>query len=411
MILITIDLVYGTLIKTIDSEHNNLFQWLFFRGMLYLVLIYLITHWAPAVANFTRDFYLSMGAEAMNASIDDTKNAISNPFDLIQKGASIITPIVFQMQEINLLDNLLISVITFGLMMLACIIIFGMLSVITFHIVLAYLEFYLTMLFSFVMFVFSGTKQTRQFASKTFNGIFTASAKLFFFCIFSLMLQNVMTDFQCDTLFEQKSIEVASGGENEVFQMLKGLGATDIEIAGIMGNIMQEDGRYDPLLADDTHAHIGLFQLDSKIRWPRFEEWCHQQNPPLSPSSSSAQVVYVVMHENGNLLEEMRASGITNAADMATWWMENIERSGEVPGERGYNNRRTYAEDYLARIHGNTLEGGSSTSTVTKNVTVLNIMLLLNLILIITIFMILGDRIKKTIVKTFGGGGFRFANE
>lgn len=414
-ILITIDLVYGATMKVVDSQHgDNFFSWLFYKTMLYLVLLFIIENWAGYVANAFRDFYLSMGAEVMLVDIDAAKGSVANPFDLIQKGAYLVSPIFTQMMP-GLIPNpldipLLIIALILGL------VIFIMLSVITFHIVMAYVEFYVTMLLSFVMFVFSGTKHTRLFASRTFNAIFVACAKLFFFTVFALMLQAVIVDFKNDTLMQQKEIVVASGGEEEVFQTMRGLGMTDAEIAGVMGNIKQEARSYNP--ATTNGSHTGLFQLDNEDRWQSFLDWCSAQTPPQNPYSNSAQVTYVVLHEMefrgkaGSWLESMREAGCTTAEECAAWWVENVERSGEEPGDEGYDNRIAYATDYKSRIHGNVLEGGTSSSVSKRMVTVLNTMLMFKLVLIIALFMFIGDRLSKTIISTFSGGGkFNFANE
>ena len=403
-IIVTIDLIYGVSMLIIDSEQgNNLFKWLLSKTLMYLILFYIISNWAGAVANFMRDFYVGVAATATGSSIEAAQNAVANPFDILQKGAHIIAPIVQNMTNF-------VGIIMCGLMFLAMAVLFGLCAIICFQILMAYIEFYMVMLFSFVLFVTSGSKHVRQFAARGFNAMFMVCAKLMFMVFFSMMVQNVMTNLQTDNLIKQHTVMVASGGEKEVFDTLKSLGATDAQIAGIMGNIRQEDGPFSPS-ETNPDGYKGLFQL-SPSRWAAFEEYCQSQSPPLNPYQNATQVIYVITKENykglGNLLNVIPSSDPVAAAE---YFVNEIEVSGEKPWHEGYINRVEYAKDYASRIHDGILEGATNGLTTTATIVAMDFMLLCKIIVILLAFMLIADRISNSLIKGFANGGFKFGND
>ncbi len=400
IIIITIDLIYGVSMLMIDSEQgNNLFKWLLSKTLMYLILLYMITNWAGTVANFMRDFYVGAAASATGSDITAAQNAVANPFDLLQKGASIVAPIIQ-----NIVNPL--GIIMSGLMFLAMAVLFGLCSIICFQILMAYIEFYMVMLFGFVMFITSGSKHVRQFAARSFNAMFMVCAKLMFMVFFSLLVQNVMANLQTDNLVKQHTITVAAGGEKEVFDTLKSLGASDGQIAGIMGNIQQEDGPFNPAEQNES-GYTGLFQWDPVDRWPRFVRWCEGQSPPLNPYSNAVQVRYAVTEEYGNLLPEISSDPQQAAAD----WHRIFERSDEGPGNPGYDNRLKNALGYQIRIHDGILEGATNGMTTRMSVTALDFALLVKIIVILLAFMFIADRISSSLIKGFANGGFKFGND
>lgn len=404
IIIITIDLIYGVSMLMIDSEQgNNLFKWLLSKTLMYLILYYIISNWAGSVANFLRDFYVGAASSATGIGIEAAQNAVADPFDVLQKGAHLVAPII---QNLHATDGLILA----GLNILAMIILLLLCAIICFQILMAYIEFYMVMLFSFVLFVTSGSKHVRQFAARGFNAVFMVCAKLMFMVFFALMVQNVMSGLQADNLVKQETITVASGGEKEVFDTLRSLGATDAQIAGIMGNIRQEDGTFNPAETNSS-GHKGLFQL-SPSRWKGLEEYCQSQTPPLNPYSNATQVIYVITIENynglGNLLNVIPSSDPVAAAE---YFVNEIEVSGESPGEPGYDNRVKYAKDYAARIHGHVLDGATNGMTTSMTVSVMDFVMLCKIIVVLLAFMYIADRISNSLIKGFANGGFKFGND
>ena len=199
---------------------------------------------------------------------------------------------------------------------------------------------------------------------------------------------------------------MAAGGEKEVFDTLKSMGASDGQIAGIMGNIKQEDGPFNPA-EQNPSGYTGLFQWDPVDRWPRFVEWCEKQSPPLNPYSNAVQVRYAVTEEYGNLLPEISSDPQQAAAD----WHRIFERSLEGPGDEGYDNRLKNAAEYQMRIHDGILEGATNGMTTRMTVSVMDFALLCKIIVILLAFMFIADRISSSLIKGFANGGFKFGND
>lgn len=406
-LIIVIDLVYGVSMLIIDSENgNNFFKWLLSKTMMYLILLYIISHWAAVVANFMRDFYVGAAANAMSTDITTAQNAVANPFDLLQKGANIVSPVLTNLMHTDYGFTTIVAWIFGILSVLAIFVIFILIMLICFQILMAYIEFYMVMLFSFVMFVTSGSKHVRRFAARAFNAVFMVCAKLMFMIFFSLLIQNVMADLKTDNLIEQKQIAISSGGEKIVFDTLKGLGASNGQIAGIMGNIQQEDGPFDPTIQNSA-GYTGLFQWDPVDRWPRFVRWCNSQSPALDPYNSAVQVRYAVVEEYGNLLGNISHDPEQAAAD----WLRIFERSGEGPGDIGYENRIRNARQYAGRINNEILDGATNGAVSTVTIAYLNFVLLIKIIVILMAFMFIADRISTSLIKAFANGGFKFAND
>jgi hypothetical protein len=116
------------------------------------------------------------------------------------------------------------------------------------------------------------------------------------------------------------------------YQQLVNEGFTDGQARGILGNIMQEDGSFDPTNTNAT-GHVGLFQLDTDDgnRWGRFVDYCNQNG--LDPANNANQIHYVTKIENGDLTQQLP----DDASAAATWFNVNIERSGDNSGARESN--------------------------------------------------------------------------
>lgn len=430
-LLLGIDFVYGASIRVIDYDNlDSIFTWLLKKILLYAILVAILDNWASLVANFIKDFFVGMGGIAFNgATLDSAKDALSSPFNLVAKGANIIAPIMQEMGKYHgSVKNLATQYFTILFMLICVIAIFTMLTIISVQIILTYLEFYFTMISSFVMFMLSGTKQTRQYASKTFNGIFTISIKLMFFSFFALMLQAVMTDFTTDSLFQQKQVAVAAGGEQEVYDALKNLGFNDVQCAGIMGNMSRESS-YNTMAVNDlnpaepgTETMVGLIQAGYEApgytnpngtRFNTFlEQYCNGDT--TMAYTVTAQCTYFCTLENqygwskwSDLHTELSSSDPGQAARDFCWLVEGVYVSDAQSKGGGAD----LAEEIYSRMHNGIIEGAVGGDVVMRTITIMNFMLVLKLILIIAMFMVIGDKLSNTIVKTFGKNGFRFSNE
>jgi type IV secretory pathway TrbL component len=63
MILITIDLVFGATMRTLDSQEGgeSLFKWLVYKFIFYGILMFFLFNWGDMVSNLSRDFFSTIG--------------------------------------------------------------------------------------------------------------------------------------------------------------------------------------------------------------------------------------------------------------------------------------------------------------------------------------------------------------
>jgi len=381
MILITIDLAIGATMKTLDSQEGgaSLFKWLVYKFVFYGILMYLFLNWGDGVANMSRDFFSTVGAIGMGGTEEAAAQAISDPTAIIQKGAQIIAPIFTELGKfhgmIDLMSklNLIVPCLVFGIILLACF------SLIGIQIALAYIEFYMVMLFGFTSFVFTGTKQTRKFAANGLNGIFAASLKLMFFCMFSLMLQTTMQNITCDSFFSQQmpnqNSSKYSTGEN----------ITSIDEFMERIRSVETEGHSDPYTTpSDDGEGFGAYQ----ISYSNWNSWCSEagvEDPPSLPWPAEIQD-RVARHKMETYYEMYG-----NWHDVAVAW------------NTGSASESSTGEAYWAKV---CRANGSNVP-----VTVINFLILFKLTIVCLIFIFMGDRLSKLIMTHFGGSGFHFSNE
>jgi len=240
----------------------------------------------------------------------------------------------------------------------------------------------MVMLFGFTSFMFSGTKQTRKFAANGFNGIFAASLKLMFFCMFSLMLQITMQNITVDSFFSQKmpnqNIEKYATGAN--------ITSLDEFMARIRA--VETGGTSDPYNTFSADGYgFGAYQ----ISFSNWDSWCLEagiDNPPSLPWPPEVQDR--VARYKMQIYYEMYG----NWHDVAVAW----NGGGGAVGQ-GWSS----TEGYWAKVCG---AKGS-----TMPVTVINFMVLFKLTIVCLIFIFMGDRLSQQIMSHFGGSGFQFSNE
>lgn len=275
--LVIIDLTLGAALYVVDSERGNgIFKWLIYKLILYMVLVYFLTNWAGSVANLSRDFFISMGGSIMGQGYDEALKSVSDPLQLFQKGAEVIGPIVEEICKYNKHVGIVGGAPVILFLGACLLVIGGAFAIITYQIILAYVEFYVIMMFSFVMFMFSGVKYTRYLAANTLSGIFAISVKLMFFTMFSLLLQTSMKNLTYDSIFSKEEAKTPQqmtlaiggnfGGPEGVFAYAEAL--KQVESGGEY-NIYTEMSHTPPFRG----AAFGAYQFNEAGDSP-FANWC-----------------------------------------------------------------------------------------------------------------------------------------
>ncbi|MBQ8699406.1 MAG: M23 family metallopeptidase [Schwartzia sp.] len=416
-ILITIDLALALIFYNIDSsmrEQTPLMAYLCFKFLFYGFLLLLLTHWGEFVGNFSKNLFSEAAGIMTSRSPEQIAAAISSPTDIIQKGLSIVTPIFNQCLKDSLSPAL-------GFVILLTLLILLLFLIIGWHIALAYIEFYLMVLFGFTTFVFAGEKHTRIHSENGINGIIASSINLMFFCFFSITLQGVMAELAVDSVF-------TVGGRDGQEIVYRHPAANDPDNAGIphgaeglaqfMAKIRKVEsfgGRYychvDPSIAVDPET-FGAYQVLNSENW---NQWAQEyiedtgDNPPLDTDFSL--VPTSGFEEGPPYYEGPPPSGYQYPGTPRNQDLICGNKMLRLYADKG--NWRGVAEfwigdasgDYWAKVSGATASAAANTAI---GRTAINTGVLLKLFLVVLMFMFIGDRIGQAVMNTFGSRGFTF---
>ena len=417
-ILITIDLALALIFYNIDKsmhEQTPLMAYLCFKFLFYGFLLFLLTHWGEFVGNFSKNLFSEAAGIMTSRSPEEIAAAISSPTDIIQKGLNIVTPIFNQCLK----DDF--GFFALGIIVLLTLLILILFLIIGWHIALAYIEFYLMILFGFTTFVFAGEKHTRIHSENSINGIIASSINLMFFCFFSITLQGVMADLAVDSVF-------TAGSRNGQEIVYRHPVANDPDNAGIppgaeglsqfMAKIRKVEsfgGRYychvDPSIAVDSET-FGAYQVLNSANWNAWaEEYIADtnNNPPLDTDFT---LVPTSGFEDGPPYYEGPPPSAYNYPGTPRN-QDLICGNHMLRLYEQYGNWRGVAEqwggdrsgDYWAKVSGATASAAAETAV---GRTVINTWVLLKLFLVVLMFMFIGDRIGQAVMNTFGSRGFTF---
>lgn len=415
-ILMVIDLSTTYILLAVDRDKGNepsfsIFKLLAVKMLLYLLLFFLIAHWGGVIVDASRDFFLGMGAAASGIDVAQAKQNIVDPTNLVAKGAKIVAPIFTVLNETDAssLDWLskLVSGVVAGVFI---IIIFGSFVLYAMEILFAYIEFYIVSVFSLSTFFFAGVKWTRRFAENSMNGIFSASIKLFFFCFFAAMMQAVMSNMVTDDLIHIKAVPVeqAIGNTNGSFG-----GREDVDTVLEAIRRVETGGQSDPFHTPSMDGWgYGAYQLSYEY-WPAwavdagFEDWAKvmpweegsdawrsyaDRSQPYS-GAWEAQFPPATTPWPENVQTAVARAHLLGLYDTYGNWQMACKRwNGTGPG----------ADAYWVKVCG-------ASNAIQRTQHVLQIVVLLKLAVVCILFVLLGDKLSRMIIRQFGtSNGFKF---
>jgi hypothetical protein len=116
---------------------------------------------------------------------------------------------------------------------------------------------------------------------------------------------------------------------------------TPVVASGIVGNLMQESSlNYQ---AQNSLGYTGVAQWDPKHRWPAYQNWLKESK---NVDSLKTQLYYILnepKRASFDAVNKMKAMDDLTPSKAAHHFDRLFERSGEVPGDKGYSNRIKFA--------------------------------------------------------------------
>ena len=325
---------------------------------------------------------------------------------------NIVSPIFTQILK----DSGSTLLFSLGFALIIGFLIFILFVIIGWHMALAYIEFYLMILFSFTTFIFAGEKHLRIHSENGINGIIASAINLMFFCFFAVTLQGVMADLSMDAVF---TTEVMPGQEVAHHPSPIQTGGTyEPQGEGTVWIRQHGDVSYDGAQPQTLQA------MDILGSWFYAQTGCplvitavtngdsHQGGDrghyagwkiDCNDWGSGAEGTLLGPEDGikGTLTDAFIRYGQGLGLGM-NWEYDHLDVS--VLGDQWEGD---LAGTCLGGLNGATA-GTSPIHRVALVRTNINIQLLLRLFLVVLMFMFIGDRINKLIMNSFGCRGFTF---
>ena len=431
-ILMIIDLSLDMIMTTVDSGKSGepgppVLKLFIVKCAFYGLLFALIVNWSGFFANGLRDFFVTNGAAAANTTYDATVKLVSNPFDIVTRGAKLISPL-FEIIDYHAADSFSITqAMTFWFNVVSIIpalffmfIIFGCYCLLAIQVAISMLEFYLTIVFSFSSFMFSGWKYTRQFAQTGVSAIFAVTVKLFFYCFFATLLLSITQGITVGDLV-QKDADIATwkatAHPNGDFK------SPDEVEAAIL--IVETGGREDAYITPSSDGYgFGAWQI-SYTNWANWYEKALGVPPATDrlmpyPEDSPAWVSYGVrsLPYDGdwhNVYGKNGEEGVLIAPAPCAWTQQEQDAIGkwciETLWEETGGDVRKIAQawngDSTGAYYKKLCEAQGSIKRKGPKL-LLPPLILLSIICVLLV--LIGDRVSSDITRNFGKGGFKFLN-
>lgn len=432
VILMVIDLSLDMMMTTVDSGKSGepgppVLKLFIVKCAFYGLLFAFIVNWSGFLANGLRDFFVTNGAVAANSTYDAASKLVSNPFDIVTRGAKLISPL-FEIIDYHAADSFSITqAMTFWFNVVSIIpalffmfIIFGCYCLLAIQVAISMLEFYLTIVFSFSSFMFSGWKYTRQFAQTGVSAIFAVTIKLFFYCFFATLLLSITQGITVGDLV-QKDADIATwkatAHPNGDFK------SPDEVEAAIL--IVETGGREDAYITPSSDGYgFGAWQI-SYTNWANWYEKALGVPPATDrlmpyPEDSPAWVSYGVrsLPYDGdwhNVYGKNGEEGVLIAPAPCAWTQQEQDAIGkwciETLWEETGGDVRKIAQawngDSTGAYYKKLCEAQGSIKRKGPKL-LLPPLILLSIICVLLV--LIGDRVSSDITRNFGKGGFKFLN-
>lgn len=416
MFLLTIDIVVGAMKKSMEASgpdvpNDSFAVWIIQRVVLYGFLMVLLFNWGDIVGNLSLHGLPVLGAIAANSDLDTAGKILSDPTQIIQKGIMIIQPIMSDLlQPKSFMTGLGFTAIFFDPISLLCFVLWFiflcLFIIIGIQLAIAYLEFYVVILFSFTAFMFSGLKYMRKYASNGLNGVFVVSINLMFYCLFATMLNYTMESIAMNSFHTSRKI-VADNADitNRI-----------TNVSDLMARIRLVETTWGNYHFDNGSGRYGAYQINKS----HYDEWCakyeksglrpaldtdknytrYTESGPYNTLPEPTDTVYPWSQRNQDII--VRYILISYYNKYHSW-----EAAGRAWSQGETNINSSEGADYERKLL--EVKGDLSSEKATGGIT--NLALLLQLLVVVLAFFFMGTRISNMIKKQFGTSGFKLTQE
>ena len=420
LVLCLIDIALGAMGKVLSppsEDKDGLLPWLIRRSLFYGFCLFFLYNWSDFIGNLALHGFPQLGG-LVGGDAAAAEAAVSDPTQIVQKGMSIVAPVVNATLRTrgSVLDFLLGN--TMSVVCLFCAaVLFFLFCVIGFYIALAYIQFYASVLFSFTAFPLAGLKHVRHFASNGIAGVIACSLNLMFFCFFAAALQASLESITIPALVTTSSVATASApksgtpatpGTGTSTGATPATGVVDISdrpYAHIAIAISQRTG----IRADFIYAQLALesahFQSDVAIADHNYGgvKW---YGDGKQGSIADDGEYYRHFDSDEEFIEYQSRNLLA--------YTEDGIKEAQTPAEYAAALKRghyyTATEEHYTSLIAGILDMAPGAS-IGRAQTVMNVLLMLQVILLVLLFMFMADRVSKLVIEQFGSGGFHLTDD
>ena len=418
LVLCLIDIALGAMSKVLtppSEDKEGLMPWIIRRSLFYGFCLFFLYNWSDFIGNLALYGFPQLGG-LVGGDPAAAEAAVSDPTQIVQKGMSIVAPVVnATLRARGSILDLILGNLMSVVCILCAVVLFFLFCVIGFYIALAYIQFYASVLFSFTTFPLAGLKHVRHFASNGISGVIACSLNLMFFCFFSAALQASLENVTIPALVTTSSVATASAPKSST-PSKPGTGTGASPVTGVVdisnrpyAHIAIAISQRTGIRADFIYAQLAL-------------ESAHFQSDVAIADHNYGGVKWYGAGKKGSIADD---GEYYRHFDSDEEFIEYQSRNLLAYTEDGIKDAQTPAE-YAAALkrggyysateeHYTSLIAGildmEPGASIGRAQTVMNIFLMLQVILLVLLFMFMADRVSKLVIEQFGSGGFHLTDD
>lgn len=420
LVLCLIDIALGAMSKVLSppsEDKEGLMPWIIRRSLFYGFCLFFLYNWSDFIGNLALYGFPQLGG-LVGGDPAAAEAAVSDPTQIVQKGMSIVAPVVnATLRARGSILDLILGNLMSVVCILCAVVLFFLFCVIGFYIALAYIQFYASVLFSFTTFPLAGLKHVRHFASNGISGVIACSINLMFFCFFSAALQASLENITIPALVTTSSVATASAprsstpakpGTGTSTGATPATGVVDISdrpYAHIAIAISQRTG----IRADFIYAQLALesshFQSDVAIADHNYGGVKWYGDGKMGSIANDGEH-YRHFDSDEEFIEYQSINLLA--------YTEDGIKEAQTPAEYAAALKRghyyTATEEHYTSLIAGILDMDPGAS-IGRAQTIVNVFLMLQVILLVLLFMFMADRVSKLIIEQFGSGGFHLTND